>query len=169
MLELIILWNFGSGMYETAQQKGRSGWSWVFALIVTWFGCQFISAMVLRIGWAIAFGADPGFLIIYVLALASAFVGAFSLGKFLDGQPSLKPPRLPIPPRPRMVTGPPVATSAATMSYLIADGGQQAGPYDLAQLRELWQAGAIRPDSLYWFEGAPDWQPITKLSKLLAS
>ncbi len=169
MIELIVIWCFGRTMYETAQQKGRRGWLWVFLLIATWFGAQFIGAVVVSIGWALIFGVAPGGLILYVLALACAFTAGLLLGKFLDGRTSLKPPPLAIRPQPRAVSRPPATAPATTMAYHISQGGQQGGPYDLAQLRELWHSGAISPDSLYWFEGAQDWQPVTKLSKLLAS
>jgi len=31
----------------------------------------------------------------------------------------------------------------------------------------MWRQGEISADSAYWFEGAPDWQPILKLRSLL--
>ena len=90
-------------------------------------------------------------------------------GLAADALPNARPASFPVRARVSVVSAPPVLSNSTTMLYHIAQGDQQGGPYNLAQLQELWRSGAISPDSHYWFEGAQDWQPITKLSKLLQS
>ena len=51
--------------------------------------------------------------------------------------------------------------------YYLYQGEAQSGPFTLADVRKMALAGAIRPDALYSFEGAADWQPIEKLQRML--
>jgi hypothetical protein len=39
--------------------------------------------------------------------------------------------------------------------------GQQAGPFNLDNLADMYRCGSIGPDAMVWHEGAPDWIPIT--------
>jgi hypothetical protein len=168
MIEIFVIWHFASAMHATAKQKGRSGGLWALSLVVTWIGCEVIGAFAVGFVWALVYRSAPNTLLLYVAALACAFTGMYLLGKILDAQPSRNPPPLPRRRQPSPITHAPVAAPAPSMAYHISDGIQRTGPYDLVQLRQLWHAGAVSPESLYWFEGAQDWQPITKLSKLLA-
>ncbi len=47
---------------------------------------------------------------------------------------------------------------ADAICYLLR-GDQQHGPYSTAQIRNMWAAGQITVDTLYWFEGLSDWFP----------
>jgi hypothetical protein len=52
------------------------------------------------------------------------------------------------------------------MYYLLLDGAQ-SGPFQLAQLIELWRAQRINPLTLYWEEGNADWLPLHNIAPLL--
>ncbi len=51
--------------------------------------------------------------------------------------------------------------------YFILSDGKQAGPYTIGQLRSMWQSGIITTETQYYFEGAPNWQPMIKLRSML--
>lgn len=42
----------------------------------------------------------------------------------------------------------------------IIDNGVQAGPYTLGELWQYVQTGQISRESLYWYEGLPDWKKL---------
>jgi hypothetical protein len=52
------------------------------------------------------------------------------------------------------------------MYYLLLDGAQ-AGPFQLAQLIDLWRAQRVNPLTLYWEEGNADWLPLHNIAPLL--
>jgi hypothetical protein len=41
--------------------------------------------------------------------------------------------------------------------------GQRRGPYDKAQLQEMWNRGQLPKDALYWQDGMSQWAVITDL------
>ena len=41
--------------------------------------------------------------------------------------------------------------------------GRRRGPYERAQLDEMWKRGQIPADTLYWQEGMPQWAVIADL------
>jgi len=41
--------------------------------------------------------------------------------------------------------------------------GRRRGPYEKAQLEEMWKRGQIPADTLYWQEGMPQWAVIADL------
>ena len=41
--------------------------------------------------------------------------------------------------------------------------GQRRGPYEKAQLEEMWKVGQIPTDTLYWHEGMAQWAVISDL------
>ena len=41
--------------------------------------------------------------------------------------------------------------------------GQRRGPYEKAQLEEMWKGGQIPRDTLYWHDGMPQWAVIADL------
>jgi len=41
--------------------------------------------------------------------------------------------------------------------------GQRRGPYEKAQLEEMWKGGQIPVDTLYWHDGMPQWAVISDL------
>jgi type II secretory pathway pseudopilin PulG len=46
--------------------------------------------------------------------------------------------------------------------YLHLDG-QQAGPYQLAQVRQLLSEGKATPETLAWYQGLAEWTPLAKV------
>lgn len=46
------------------------------------------------------------------------------------------------------------------MSYLLTQGGQQYGPYEVDALRQMLVAGQITQADLIWTQGMPAWAPI---------
>ncbi len=48
-------------------------------------------------------------------------------------------------------------------AYFLAVNGQQTGPFSLAQVQEMWQAGMVSAQTLSWCKGEPDWQPLGQL------
>ena len=44
---------------------------------------------------------------------------------------------------------------------------KQKGPYTLFQIREMWRAGNITGEALFWQEGNLEWQSISELRELL--
>src|SRR6516162_9401737 len=53
------------------------------------------------------------------------------------------------------------------MNWYYVSGGQQAGPVDDAQMEGLVRAGQVRPDSLVWHEGMPNWLPYGQVAPAL--
>jgi GYF domain 2 len=41
--------------------------------------------------------------------------------------------------------------------------GQRRGPYDKAQLQEMWKRGQLPKDALYWHDGMSRWAVIADL------
>lgn len=46
------------------------------------------------------------------------------------------------------------------MNYQINRGGQQSGPYSLADLQNMLSRGQIAPGDLAWCDGMPNWLPV---------
>src|SRR6188472_2188909 len=46
------------------------------------------------------------------------------------------------------------------MNWYYAAGGQQQGPVDDAQLDALVSSGQINAETLVWYDGMPNWQPL---------
>jgi hypothetical protein len=49
------------------------------------------------------------------------------------------------------------------MNYLINRGGQQFGPYPLADIHNMLAQGQIAPNDLAWCEGMPSWAPVAQV------
>jgi GYF domain 2 len=49
------------------------------------------------------------------------------------------------------------------LQYRILIKGQEYGPYTEAELREMFASQTIRSDAHYWYEGMPEWKPVTEL------
>ena len=45
----------------------------------------------------------------------------------------------------------------------ISNGGDAQGPYEMGQLRSMWNAGQIAADFLYWKEESQEWRSIVEL------
>jgi hypothetical protein len=41
--------------------------------------------------------------------------------------------------------------------------GQRRGPYQEAQVEEMWNRGQLPKDTLYWHDGMPQWAVIAEL------
>ena len=78
--------------------------------------------------------------------------GGFGGGAVQQGQqpaPQMAPPPLP-----------------TAVKFFAAIGGAQAGPFDLNQLRQQLQAGAMNKDTLVWHAGMPGWTPAGAVGEL---
>lgn len=51
-------------------------------------------------------------------------------------------------------TPPPIPS----VSFFVAQDGQQKGPFDLNTLKTMMASGSLTPDSLVWKQGMPEWQ-----------
>jgi uncharacterized RDD family membrane protein YckC len=47
------------------------------------------------------------------------------------------------------------------MNWFYAEGSQQKGPIPEADLANLVRQGTVKPETLIWREGLPDWQPLS--------
>jgi hypothetical protein len=54
----------------------------------------------------------------------------------------------------------------ASTEWYYAHDGQQAGPVSAVELKQLADAGKLRPDDLVWQEGVKDWIPARKVKGL---
>jgi hypothetical protein len=54
----------------------------------------------------------------------------------------------------------------ASTEWYYAHDGQQAGPVSAVELKQLADAGRLRPDDLVWQEGMKDWTPARKVKGL---
>ena len=80
------------------------------------------------------------------------------------------PPAAPAPAAPAAPATPPPLP--ASVSYFAALDGQQAGPFDLEQLRSYVQAGRISRSTLVWCAGMANWTAageVADLASLFAS
>jgi len=55
------------------------------------------------------------------------------------------------------------------MNWFYAEGSQQKGPVSDFDLAALVREGTVRPETLIWREGLPDWQPVLKARPDLAT
>ncbi|HTV48077.1 MAG TPA: SPFH domain-containing protein [Phycisphaerae bacterium] len=54
-------------------------------------------------------------------------------------------------------------------SYFIAQNGVQSGPLDIVTLTAKIKSGDIKPDTLVWKNGMPEWAPATSVNELKTS
>lgn len=80
-------------------------------------------------------------------------MGQMMAGMFggMGQQPQQAAPQQAAPPS----AGPPPLPQAST--YYVAMGGQQAGPFDAATLKQYVQGGQLTKDTLVWKDGMPNW------------
>ncbi len=45
-------------------------------------------------------------------------------------------------------------------AYYLAINGLQTGPFSTEQVREMWRAGTVSAQTLYWRQGESAWQPL---------
>jgi membrane protease subunit (stomatin/prohibitin family) len=67
-------------------------------------------------------------------------------------------------PAPQQQMAPPPLPTA--VKFFAAIGGAQAGPFDLGQLRQQLQSGAMNKDTLVWHAGMPGWTPAGTVGEL---
>ncbi len=48
-------------------------------------------------------------------------------------------------------------------TLMVLADGQQYGPFNRAQIREMVDLGSLPVDAFFWCDGMPDWQPISAL------
>ena len=63
-----------------------------------------------------------------------------------------------------MGTPPPLPT----VQYMVAAGGQQSGPYGIAQLQQLAQQGQLTPQTYVWKQGMANWEQAGNVPELAA-
>ena len=49
------------------------------------------------------------------------------------------------------------------MQIFIARDGQQTGPFSLEQVQQMLTAGGASGEDLAWYEGAPEWMPLSQV------
>src|SRR5882672_3510516 len=49
------------------------------------------------------------------------------------------------------------------MNYWVAPGGQQQGPFSLADVRRMIAEGRVAMTDLAWAEGLPNWAPLSQV------
>jgi len=57
---------------------------------------------------------------------------------------------------------------SAPVRYFTGANGQQAGPYDAAQIQQMISSGAIKRDTLMWEAGMPAWAAAETIPELTA-
>ena len=62
----------------------------------------------------------------------------------------------------QMNTPPPVPT----ISYMVATNGQQSGPYNMQQLKQLAQNGQLTSQTYVWKQGMANWIPAGQVQEL---
>lgn len=62
--------------------------------------------------------------------------------------------------KPKMAVG---AAAPPEVCIYLSRGEQQSGPFVQAQIRSMWANGVVTADTLYWYEGLADWQPIQEI------
>src|SRR5258708_5856421 len=51
----------------------------------------------------------------------------------------------------------------AGMNYWVAPGGQQQGPFSLADVRRMLAEGRVAATDLAWADGLPNWAPVSQV------
>ncbi len=86
----------------------------------------------------------------------------------LGAAPAAAPPAMAPPAMapPAMAAPPPLP---AAVSFFVAVGGQQQGPYALEQLVAAFAQGQLGGDTLVWTQGMPAWSPASQVPQLVAA
>lgn len=80
----------------------------------------------------------------------------------MDGGAAPTPPPAPAAPTPPPMPG----QLSTTPDYYLAENGQQSGPFSVAQLKQLVDAGKMTAQSMVWKNGMPQWAQAAQLSEL---
>lgn len=70
--------------------------------------------------------------------------------------------------QPQAATGAVPPPLSAPVRYFTGINGQQAGPYEFAQIQEMVQSGTIKRDTLMWEAGMPAWAAAETIVELKA-
>jgi GYF domain 2 len=117
-----------------------------------------------RDGVAICQPRRQGFLEGYMVRMTTVAVGALMAAAAPAGaQTAPLPPALP-----SQTPAPPPMPQPETQFYF-NDNGTPSGPVSLAEIRAKVEAGAIKPDTLVWKTGLPNWVPAKDLPEVAAS
>ena len=54
-----------------------------------------------------------------------------------------------------------------TMDYYLHLHGEDRGPFTLSQLQNMWKAGTITKQTIFWTEGMVNWEPLLRIIRLL--
>lgn len=77
-------------------------------------------------------------------------------------------PQMQAPPMPGMGGGiPPMPGAIPQVSYMVGVNGQQAGPFNWAQLQQLVQQGQLTHNTYVWKQGMPQWALAGQVQELL--
>ncbi len=49
------------------------------------------------------------------------------------------------------------------MQIYLFINGEQVGPYTADQIQEMLASGAVMPETMAWYEGLPEWTPVTQV------
>ena len=97
------------------------------------------------------------------MGMGMGFAMANQMGQAMMGgqqQGATPPPVQSAPPPPPPPPVPPA------LSFYAVQNGQQAGPFDLAALKQMAMARQINADSLFWREGMANWTAGSEISEL---
>lgn len=61
---------------------------------------------------------------------------------------------------------PPLPPAGALAQYHVSVNGQQAGPYNLEQLRQMTTAGQLTPQTFVWKAGMANWEPASQVAEI---
>jgi len=53
--------------------------------------------------------------------------------------------------------------------YFLGIGGQQSGPFSETEVIQKIKEGTVSTDTMVWYEGLPEWQPISSITALAAA
>lgn len=80
---------------------------------------------------------------------------------------SVPAPQMPgVPPMPGMGGMPPMPGATPQVSYMVGVNGQQFGPCDWNQLKQLVQQGQLTHQTYVWKQGMPQWQMAGEVMEL---
>src|SRR5262249_16737476 len=96
MLEIIVLFRLGRNIAARARDKGRRGTPFVLLLLALWFGGEIVGAVAGVVLSQVLNGRrEPSALLIYVVALAFATIGAVIAFKVVNSQAAPGEPAAP--------------------------------------------------------------------------
>jgi hypothetical protein len=89
------------------------------------------------------------------MGMGMGFAMANQMGQAMNPPQQQQPPPQAAPP--------PLPQQA---QFFAAVGGQQQGPFDMARLGQMVQAGQVTRETLVWKQGMPQWTPAGQVAEL---